>query len=95
MNKQNISELIKKYHLDGVTSELHKYLSLIYRTETNLLMKSYIKEVIYLNENYKYFIETNYISLSGFFRLRNQLIDKIYHLLILDNKVTRDEILND
>ena len=95
MNKQNISELIRNYHLDGTASKIHKYLSLIYRTETNSLMKSYIKEVIYLNKNYKYFIETNYISLSSFFRLRNQLIDKIYHLLILDNKVTRDEILND
>ena len=95
MNKKNISELIKRYHIEGVKSDVHNYLSLIYRTETNLLMKLYIKEVIYLNKNYKYFIETNYISLSGFFRLRNQLIDKIYHLLILDNKVTRDEILND
>ena len=36
-----------------------------------------------------------YISESTYFRLKNQLIDKIYHLLILDNKVTRDEILND
>ena len=95
MNKKNISELIKRYHIEGVKSDVHNYLSLIYRTESDLLMKTYIKDVVYLNVYYKRFIEENYISLSGYFRLKNQLIDKIYHLLILDNIVTREEILND
>lgn len=93
--KELIKFAINNYHFEIEKSFIHSYLSEIYRYEKNELMKQLIKEVIFLNKNYLLFIDENFISESTFFRLKNQLIDKIYHLLILDNKVTRDEILND
>lgn len=93
--RERIKLAINNYHLELNKSFIHQYLSEIYRYENDDLMKSLIKEVIYLNKYYLAFIMDKYISESTYFRLKNQLIDKIYHLLILDNKVTRDEILND
>ena len=93
--KELIKFAINNYHFEIEKSFIHSYLSEIYRYEKNELMKQLIKEVIFLNKNYLLFIDENFISESTFFRLKNQLIDKIYHLLILDNKVTREEILND
>ena len=93
--KELIKFAINNYHFEIEKSFIHSYLSEIYRYEKNELMKLLIKEVIFLNKNYLLFIDENFISESTFFRLKNQLIDKIYHLLILDNKVTREEILND
>ena len=93
--KELIKFAINNYHFEIEKSFIHSYLSEIYRYEKNELMKLLTKEVIFLNKNYLLFIDENFISESTFFRLKNQLIDKIYHLLILDNKVTRDEILND
>ena len=93
--KELIKFTINNYHFEIEKSFIHSYLSEIYRYEKNELMKLLTKEVIFLNKNYLLFIDENFISESTFFRLKNQLIDKIYHLLILDNKVTREEILND
>ena len=93
--RERIKLAINNYHLELNKSFIHQYLSEIYRYEKDDLMKQLIKEVIFLNKNYLTFIMDKYISESTYFRLKNQLIDKIYHLLILDNKVTRDEILND
>ena len=93
--KELIKFAINNYQFEIEKSFIHSYLSEIYRYEKNELMKLLIKEVIFLNKNYLTFIMDKYISESTYFRLKNQLIDKIYHLLILDNKVTRDEILND
>ena len=93
--KELIKFAINNYHFEIEKSFIHSYLSEIYRYEKNELMKLLTKEVIFLNKNYLLFIDENFISESTFFRLKNQLIDKIYHLLILDNKVTREEILND
>ena len=95
MDKKEVKALLKKYNQELGESSIHQYISEIYRYEKNDLMKSLIKEVIYLDKYYLTFIMDKYISESTYFRLRNQLIDKIYHLLILDNKVTREEILND
>ena len=58
-------------------------------------MKKFIKEVVFQNKNISLFLNENYISESTFYRLKNQLIDKLYHLLILDNKVSKEEILSD
>lgn len=95
MKKQEIKQLLKKYCQDFTESFIHHYLSEIYRNENNEIIKGIIKEHIYKGKLNKDVIDLLPVSESDYYRLKNQLIDKIYHLLILDNKVTRDEILND
>ena len=95
MEKKEIKVLLKKYNQDFEKSKIHSYLSEIYRHENDEVKKVIIKEHIYKGKQNKEVIELLPVSESDYYRLKNQLIDKIYHLLILDNKVTRDEILND
>ena len=95
MEKKEIKVLLKKYNQDFEKSKIHSYLSEIYRYENDEVIKVIIKEHVYKGKQNKEVIELLPVSESDYYRLKNQLIDKIYHLLILDNKVTRDEILND
>ena len=95
MNKKEIKSLLKKYYSELSESNIHSYLSEVYRNENNEIIKIIIKEHIYKGKSNKELVELLPVSESDYYRLKNQLIDKIYHLLILDNKVTRDEILND
>ena len=95
MNKKEIKSLLKKYYCELSESNIHSYLSEVYRNENNEIIKIIIKEHIYKGKSNKELVELLPVSESDYYRLKNQLIDKIYHLLILDNKVTRDEILND
>ena len=88
--RERIKFAINNYHFEIEKSFIHSYLSEIYRYEKDDLTKSLIKEVIYLNKYYLTFIMDKYISESTYFRLKYQLIYKIYHLLILYNKVTRE-----
>ena len=95
MNKKEIKSLLKKYYSELSESNIHSYLSEVYRNENNEIIKIIIKDHIYKGKSNKELVELLPVSESDYYRLKNQLIDKIYHLLILDNKVTRDEILND
>ena len=95
MNKKEIKSLLKKYYSELSESNIHSYLSEVYRNENNEIIKIIIKEHIYKGKSNKELVELLPVSESDYYRLKNQLIDKIYHLLILDNKVTRNEILND
>ena len=95
MNKKEIKSLLKKYYSELSESNIHSYLSEVYRNENNEIIKIIIKEHIYKGKSNKELVELLPVSESDYYRLKNQLIDKIYHLLILDNKVTREEILND
>ena len=52
MNKKNISELIKRYHIEGVKSDVHNYLSLIYRwCENNNYKADWKNEIIKKSQN--------------------------------------------
>ena len=95
MNKKEIKSLLKKYYSELSESNIHSYLSEVYRNENNEIIKIIIKDHIYKGKSNKELVELLPVSESDYYRLKNQLIDKIYHLLILDNKVTRNEILND
>ena len=95
MDKKEVKALLKKYNQELGESSIHQYISEIYRYEKDEIIKTIIKEHIYKGKSNKELIELLPVSESDYYRLKNQLIDKIYHLLILDNKVTRDEILND
>ena len=95
MEKKEIKVLLKKYNQEFEKSKIHSYLSEIYRYENEEVIKVIIKEHVYKGKQNKEVIELLPVSESDYYRLKNQLIDKIYHLLILDNKVTREEILND
>ena len=95
MTKHEIANCLNKYYTLINKSIIHGYLRDIYMYEKTYIMKKFIKEVVFQNKNISLFLNENYISESTFYRLKNQLIDKLYHLLILDNKVSKEEILSD
>lgn len=95
MIKKDILKEINIYHKFTIFSPLHPYLRDIYMHEKSELMKLFIKEVIYKHKDIHLFMEEQYISESTFYRLKNQLILKLYCLLILDKKVSKEEILRD
>lgn len=90
-----IKNQLNNYHKELTKSSMHLYLHEIYRNSKDDKLKELIKKVIVNNVDYKTFIDDSFISESTYFRLKNQLIDKIYHLMILDKKVDREEILKD
>lgn len=94
-SKEQIKKLLNNYHLELSESLLHAYIHDIYRNSKDEILKALIKFVVIRNDDYKSFIKKQYISESTYFRLKNHLIDKIYHLMILDKKVDRDEILSE
>ena len=90
-----IKNQLNNYHKELTKSSMHLYLHEIYRNSKDEILKALIIFVVIRNDDYKSFIEKHYISESTYFRLKNHLIDKIYHLMILDKKVDREEILKD
>ena len=95
MKLQEIKKYLKRYKEQFDKSPIHKYLREIYYYEKDEIIKAIIKENIYGDKTNTYLISVLPVSESDYFRLKNHLIDKIYHLMILDKKVDRDEILSE
>ena len=100
MDKKQIRKNLKlcKKNLDSYNDEfikLKQFLKEIYEYEKDTLIRSFIYLSYIEGLSNQAVINKLPISESSFYRIKHNLINKIFDLYILENKVNKNEILNE